>query len=62
MYILVMTMKPVHYLIWCNSYQYFSCTLVTLKKTYVWGEMMTNIFQFPYASMAAKKPKPLNID
>lgn len=55
-------MKPVHYLIWCNSYQYFRCTLVTLKKTYVWGEMMTNIFQFPYASMAAKKPKPLNID
>lgn len=62
MYIFFLTMKPVHYLTWCNSYQYFRYTLVTLKKTSVRGEMMNNIFQFPYAFMAAKKLKPLNID
>lgn len=62
MYIFVMTMKPVHYLTWCNPYQYFRCTLVTLKKTSLWGEMMTSIFQFPYASIGAKQLKPLNID
>lgn len=55
-------MIPVHYLTWCNSYQYFRCTLVTLKKTSVWGEMMTSIFQFPYASIVAKQLKPLNMD
>lgn len=52
----------VYYLTWCNSYQYFRCTLVTLKKTSVWGQMMTHIFQLPYASVAVKKLKLLNTD
>lgn len=44
MYILVLTIKPVHYLAWCNSYHYFRGTLVTLEKASLWGEMMNKYF------------------
>lgn len=66
MHVFCMTTKPVHYLTWYNSCHYFRCTLVTLEKSSVLGEMMTSIFQYPYAPMAVKKwvlsLKPLNID
>lgn len=61
-----MTMKLVHYSTWYNSSQYFRCAGVTLEKTTVWGEMMTNIFQYPYAPTAVQKwfllLKPLHMD